>query len=231
MLEIIVIICSIFFLISLKTFLNIKFKTLKNLEPTNLSELEEISNKFPNDETICKDVLKKLNKSNVKLKIEPESSSCLYTIFNNSITIGKFKQKYMKLQTISHECIHSCQDKKTLWANFIISNIYLLYFPIICILALIKKLPYANMHIIILIYLGVIQYIVRINLENDAMQKAKYIAKEYIEENNILNKNEKDILLTEYDRINDIGIPFTSYQLISANIIKVIIFSIISLIC
>jgi len=231
MFEIVVILCCVITLILLKIFLNIKFSDIKKMSNKCSNELEHLSAKFPSDEQMCEDILKKLdNNSNVKIKIDEEYNSCLYTIFNNTITIGKFKQNYIKIQTIAHECIHSCQSKMTLWANFIFTNIYLIYFWIILILEFSNNLPYANIHITILIFLSLIQYIIRFSLENEAMIKARFIAKEYIEENNILDKDEKDKLIEEYDEVNNIGIPFMNFYLISKNIIKVIIFSILVLI-
>lgn len=231
MLEISVIIVCVITLILLKIFLNINFKELKKFKIRESEELEKLSDKFLEEEKICKDILNKLNNtSQVKVEKELEYESCLYTIFNNKITLGKFKQEYIKIQTIAHECIHSCQTKVTLWSNFIFTNIYLIYFYIIAILAIFNKLPYTNIHIIILIFLSVIQYIIRYSLEYEAMIKARFIAKEYIEENNILNKEEIEKLIKEYDEINSIGVPFMNYYLISMNIVKIIIFSIISLI-
>ena len=230
MFEIVVILVCTITVILLKIFLNINFKNIKNLKNRNQKEIEELSNKFPDDEKICNSILKKLKNTNVKIKIEPEYTSCLYTIFNNTITIGKFKQDYMKPQTIAHECVHSCQSKRILWSNFIISNIYLIYYVCILILGIFNKLAFYNIHILILIFLSLIQYIIRNSLEVDAMTRARYIAKEYIEENNILNKEELDKLIIEYDEVNNIGIPFMSYYLICSNIVKVIIFSFVVLI-
>lgn len=229
MFEISVILVCTITLILLKIFLNINFKEIKKLEVRSSEELEELSKNFPTDEKICKDILNKLDNKDVKIKIEPEYNSCLYTVFNNTITIGKFQQNYIKPQTIAHECIHSSQNKRILWSNFIFSNIYLIYFVVILVLAFFNKLPYTNIHTITLIFLSIIQYIVRFNLENEAMIKAKYLAKEYIEEKEILNKNEKNKLLEEYDKINNIGIPFMNYYLISMNIIKIMLFSFIAL--
>jgi len=230
MFEISVIIVCVFTLILLKIFLNINFTKIKQLNIRTSEELEYLSNCFPTDEKICKEILNKLNNENVKVKIEPEYNSCLYTIFDNTITIGKFKQNYMKIQTIAHECIHSCQSEKTLWANFIFTNIYLIYFLIISILGILNKLPNAQIHILILIFLSFIQYIVRNTLELEAMTKAKYIAKEYIEENKVLDKEKEKKLLDEYDAVNNIRITFMNYYLITMNIIKIIIFSFIILI-
>jgi len=230
MFEIVVIICSVITLILLKIFLKINLKAIKGLDKRNTTELEDLAVTFPSDEEIGKTILSKLNNKDVKIKIEPECESCLYTIFNNTITIGKFKKNYMKVQTIAHECVHSCQNKRTLWCNFIFTNIYLLYFYIILILEIFNKLPFANVHTIILIFLGIVQYIIRFSLENEAMIKARYIAKEYIEENRILEEEEKKKLLAEYDEVNSIGITFVNFHLISKNMMKDLIYAIVVLI-
>jgi len=229
MFEMSVIIVCVITLIIFKLFLNINFKEIKKLNIRTSQELEVLSDRFPSDEQMCKEMLEKFNKQDVKVKVDSEYNSCLYTVFNNTITIGKFKQDYMKPQTIAHECIHSGQNKITLWSNFIISNIYLIYFVVIIILEFLNKLDYSNIHIIILIFLSFIQSIIRNILENEAMFKAKFVAKEYIEEKKILNKDEQQKLLIEYDKINQIGIPFINYYNISMNIIKIIIFSFVVL--
>ena len=230
MFEVFTIIVCVITLILLKFFLNINFKKIRKLEIRSSDELKSISNKFPEDKQICKDILKKLDKANVNIKREPEYASCLYTVFNNTITIGKFKQNYMKIQTIAHECIHSAQNKIMLWSNFIFTNIYIIYFITILILEFLNRLPYANIHILILMFLSFIQYILRNTLETEAMIKAKYLAKEYIEENKILDRNEEEKLLEEYDKINNIGLPFMNYYIISMNIIKIMIFSFVVLV-
>ena len=230
MFEIVIIICCIITLILLKIFLNINLKAIKSLDKRDTRHLENVSLAFPSDEEMGKEILNKLNNKDVKIKIEPEYESCLYTIFNNTITIGKFKKDYMKIQTIAHECVHSQQNKRTLWCNFIFTNIYLIYFVIILILEFFNKLPFANVHTIILIFLGIVQYIIRFSLENEAMIKARYIAKEYIEENRILEEDEKKKLLAEYDEVNSIGITFMNFHLISKNIIKDLIYAIVVLI-
>lgn len=224
MIETSTIILCVITLILLKIFLNIKFGKLKDLNKRKSEELEKIANKFPESNKICEDILNSLDNKNVEIKIEPEYGSCLYTVFNNTITIGKFNQDYMKIQTIAHECIHSIQNKTTLWSNFIVTNIYLIYFVVVLILAFFNKLQYSSVHILTLLFLSIIQYIVRNGLEVDAMTRAKYIAKEYIEKKKLLNEEEK--LLKEYDEVNSIGIPFMSYYLILSDIVKIVFFCI-----
>ena len=144
--EIIIIIICLIILILLKIGLNIKFKSLKQFKSRSNEKLNQLSIKFPKDEDMCKNILNKLKKSSeVKIVYNEEYDSCLYTIYNNTITIGKFKENYMKPQTIAHECVHACQGKKLLWFNFIISNIFNLFFIIALILALFNKLPNTNL--------------------------------------------------------------------------------------
>lgn len=232
MLEISIILSGVITLILLKIFLNVDFKKLKKLNIESNDNLSDITDKISkiNQENMCKDILKKLDCKDVKVNVAPEYNSCLYTIFNNTITIGKFKEEYMKPQTIAHECIHASQNKITLWANFIFTNIYLLFWIIISVLALLNKLPNTHIFIIAFIFASLIQYIIRYSLENEAMLKAKFIAKEYIEENKLLNKEEEQVLLNEYDRVNKLGIPFMNYYQTSMNIIKIMILTFVCLI-
>lgn len=232
MFEISIILAGVITLILLKIFLNVDFKKLKKLNIESNDELSSITDKLSkiNEEKMCEDILKKLDCKDVKVNVAPEYNSCLYTIFNNTITIGKFKEEYMKLQTIAHECIHASQNKITLWANFIFTNIYLLFWIIVSVFAILNKLPNTNIFIIAFIFLSIIQYIIRYSLENEAMIRAKFIAKEYIEENKVLNKAEEQLLLNEYDRVNKLGIPFMNYYQISMNIIKIMVFAFICLI-
>ena len=61
------------------------------------------------------------------------------------------------------------------------------------------------------------------------MIKARYVAEKYIDEKRILNNQEKELLLEEYDKLNNIGIPFINYYTISMNVIKIIIFAFVVL--
>ena len=69
---------------------------------------------------------------------------------------------------------------------------------------------------------------VRSYLENDAMIKARYLAKEYMEEANIVSKNDINKLLNGYDEINKLGIKCVNFNLILGVFTKLII---ILLIC
>ena len=225
--EIIVIIICILILVLTKIGLNVKLKNLKQLKTRTNEKAKKLAVKFPNDEKMCEDILKKLgNNSEVKIIKNEEYNSCLYTIYNNTITLGKFKEDYIKPQTIAHECVHACQSKVMLWFNFIISNIVSLSFLITLLLSIFNKLPNEMLFLIFLAGIAFIQYVVRNTLEMDAMTKAPNIAKEYLKENNILTDEEIKDLLEEYEDVNKIGIPITNYSLILKSIVRIIVFCI-----
>ena len=190
-------------------------------------QLDNIIKKMPENKQICEEILKKLNNTDVKIEEDEKASNCLYIAVTNKIIIGNLRQSYTRVQTIAHECLHSVQDKRILKFNFIYSNIYLLYFAIISILALFKVLPYQMTFLSILIIASYVYYFVRSYLENDAMTKARFLAKEYMEERNILEKQEINKVVMKYDKLNNLGIKFTNYDLMFKTVIKIIIFAII----
>lgn len=193
-------------------------------------ELDELTQKYPENIEICKSYLKKLNNENVKIEEDKNSNATLYLVMSNKIFIADLKDSYTRIQTIAHECLHSIQSKKLLWFNFIFSNIYLIYFFIICILAIFKLLPYKMLFLAILIIFGFVFYAVRTYLENDAMIKARFLAKEYMQEKNISSQEEIDRIIKKYDELNNIGIKCTNFQLLSNVIFKVIILLLILII-
>lgn len=226
---IVIIICLITILI-LKISLNVKLKEIINLRKRRNNFLEKVANKFESEEKICKEILYKLGNKEVKIEIDENSDSSLYIVLTNKIILGKFNQQYMKIQTIAHECIHSIQNKFTLWFNYIFSNIFNIYFIILSILSLFNKINNTNIQTIILIFVALIQYIVRESLENEALIKAPIIAKEYIDSKEIFTNQEKEELEKEYNYITKLGTSTMNFILITKNIIKIIIYQIIIII-
>ncbi len=186
-------------------------------------ELDKLTQKYPENIEICKAYLKKLNNENVKIEEDKNSNVTLYLVMSNKIFIANLKDSYTRIQTIAHECLHSIQSKKLLWFNFVFSNIYLVYFFIICILAIFKILPYKMLFLSILIIFGFVFYAVRTYLENDAMIKARFLAKEYMQEKGISTQEEIDRIVNKYDKLNDIGIKCTNFQLLSNVFLKTVI--------
>ena len=228
MYRLVIILISIIVLAIIKFIFKINFKEIKDIDKNNKSsELDSITKKLPDDETVCKEILKLLNNTNVKIEKDEQYQSCLYTVFNNKITLGKFTSDYIRVQTIAHECLHSVQSKRILLSNFIISNIYIFYFIIFIILRILKINIYANITFPVFIILSMLQFALRAYLENDAMTKAKYVAKEYLENTKQCSNEEIEKLMSKYDQINQMGIPTTNFILLAKNIIKIMIFSIL----
>ena len=218
----------IIFLIILKFAWNIKISDIKKIKKVGYDkELNEITNKLPENKEICQSILKKLNNEKVKIKEseDKENKTSLYIAIGDSILIASINDTFTRVQTMAHECLHSIQNRRTLLFNFIYSNIYFIYFLCICILSLLQLNEHGMLHLFILTILGVIYYAIRSYLEMDAMTKAKPLAKEYIEEQGILTIEEKNKVLDNYDMINNIGIKLTNYILLMNCTIKIIIYA------
>lgn len=225
---IIIILISIISVLFLKQIFNIKISNLKNYKDSK--ELTELSSKFPQNLELTKEILKKLNNENVTIKENLDSETSLYIALTNTISISSKKNTCARIQTIAHECIHSIQNKAIHIANFVISNIYILYFLIISILTLLNIIKNPLIYLAVLTILGFLQFSIRAYLEIDAMTKAKYLAKEYMEQKGIITKEEVNLLCNEYEKINKMGIPFYVWNLFTNNMVKIIIYAIIAVI-
>ena len=212
----------------LRVILGVNIKKIKEIGFDD--ELDKLTENYPNNIEICKEYLKKLDNEDVNIEEDENSNATLYLILGNKIFIANLKNSFTRIQTIAHECLHSIQSKKMLWFNYIFSNIYILFFIIISILAIAKILPAKMMFLSILILMGAVFYCVRSYLETDAMTKARFLAKEYMEEKKISTKEEIDRIIKRYDELNDIGIKTTNFQLFSNALIKTFIFTIICII-
>lgn len=224
---VLILICLIF-LIILWFVLELNIKKLKQIGEDK--DLDNITKDFPENVDICKSILKKLGNDNVTIKEEKDSKTSLYVVVTNTITIANIRDTYTRIQTVAHECIHSIQSKKMLWFNFIYTNIYMLYFLVVSILTLCNVITKPSIFLYLLILMGMVQYFVRSVLETDAMTKARYVAKEYLEENNICSKEEVNRIITKYDMLNNMGTKLVNFDILGKNILKVIIYSIVCII-
>ena len=229
---IVIIVASIITIILLKIGLNIRIKDIKKVKEIGYDkELNTIANKFPENKEICENILKKLNNTDVKIEEDNETKTSLYIAVTNKIIIANMKDTFARIQTIAHECLHSIQNRTILMFNFIFSNIFLIYF-VALIFLIFFNVGDNQIYILIYIFLSLIYCVVRGHLENEAMSKAMYVAKEYMQEyqksdNNISDEDIKTIV-ENYDRINKIGIPLTDFVLVSGTLIKIILLSIIA---
>lgn len=215
-------------LIALKIICRINIKKIELIGKNDL--LDEKINKFPSNMEICKKILKKIGNESVEIEEDIDASNCLYIVVTNKIIIGYLRGSFTRIQTIAHECLHSIQDKVLLMFNFIYSNIYLLTFIVFCILAILKVIQYKMLFISIFIIMGLIFYFIRSYLEMDAMTKARFLAKEYIEEENILSKEEIKEVISVYDKLNNTGITATNYSLLLGCLVKTMILTFLMMI-
>ena len=220
---IIILIVLVCFLGILAIIYDVNIKKIKEFGKREESKFNEITNKYPSNIEICKSLLKKLNNDKVKVEEDKNSQTSLYIAVTDKIIIADVKNSYTRIQTIAHECLHSVQSRKILLFNFIYSNIYLLYFFLITILSLFNRLPNKMLFLCILLIMSYFYYFVRSYLENDAMIKAKFLAKDYMEEIKLSEKTEIDPIIESYEKLNNMGIKITNFELMLENIIKVII--------
>lgn len=226
--ELIIIIVAIVAIIIVSAMMKMNVKELEKIALN--PELNEIAQKYPKNVEICKSILKKLENKTTRIEEDISSDATLYIAIQDKISIGNTHDSFTRIQTMAHECLHSIQDRKMLIFNFIYSNIYIMYFVVICILAIINKLPNEIMFSNILLILSFIYYVIRIFLENDAMIRAEYVAKEYMEEQNISSPEEIKKVCDGFRKLNDGCIKGTNCSLFVKIMIKVVIFNVLALI-
>ena len=178
---IIIMLLAVVLLVLAKVY-DINMRKLKQFVEYEEKKFNKLIEGYPSNIEICKYILNKLNNSTVKIVEDKEAKTSMYIALSDKIIIADVKRSYTRIQTIAHECLHSVQKRKMQVFNFIYSNIYLLYFIIVTILAILNKLQDSMLYIAIMILFSYIYYFVRSYLENDAMIKAKYLAKEFMEE-------------------------------------------------
>ena len=225
----IIISISIFCLIILAIIYDVKINTIKKIKELSFSkELDEITNKLPKNIVVCEEILKQIGNFGKVKVIQDENKNAkasLYIVATNTISIANINGTCTRIQTIAHECVHSIQNKKLLMFNFIFSNIYILYFLVICILTFFNKIQNPLIQIYILTLLSFIYYKVRSFLETDAMTKAPFVAEKYMENSKILNENEITKIMDSYKIINNLGIKIANLELFAKCIFKIIIYA------
>ena len=226
--ELIIIIVAIVAIITIFFMMKTNVKELEQIALDK--ELNTISEKFPDNIEISKAILEKLKNTTTKIEEDKESEATLYIAIQDKISIGNTHKSFTRIQTIAHECLHSVQDRKMLIFNFIYSNIYLLYFVIICILIILKRLDNIIMYSNIFLILSFIYYVVRVFLENDAMIKAQYIAREYMQEQDAVTEEEVNKIFEGFQNLNKGLIKGTNCNLFTGIMIKLVIFNALALI-
>lgn len=223
----IVAVLALVFILLLKYFFDVSIKKIKEL--AQKPDLDKIVEKYPNNQQVAKEILKKLHNEKVKIEENENAESSLYVAISDKIFIGNIQKSYTRIQTIAHECLHSVQSRKLLLFHFVVSNLYLIYFAILALLGILKILPFEMTFLVTFLFMGMLFYVVRIYLENDAMIKAPFLAKEYMQEKQISSLEEIDKVMKGYEELNQIGVKAVNYKLFIGIMIKVFLLSIIFL--
>lgn len=212
--------------------LNIKIKDIKKIKELGFdTAMQDINNKIADNKQVCEEILNILGNKDVAIEEsnDEKSQTCLYLVMQNKILLGNIKNTFVRIQTIAHECVHSVQNKKLLKFNFILSNFNILYFIIICFLTIFKisNKEVSNILLIGLIIIQFMFYIVRSFLETDAMIRAEYLSKEYLDKSCNLEETEADIIIEKYKQMNKIGIKLYNFTLACKSIVKPIVYCIL----
>lgn len=159
--------------------------------------LNYITDSFPENNEICKQMLIILNNNKTNIKLDIDIKNSYYTFLNNTIYLCDKeinKRNYQRICTVAHECIHSIQSKILQILNFVLSNIELILFVISFICVLLK------FNVILVLYsyilVNVIAIIPRLILEIDATIKSIYLSKKYMK--NKISDDKLDILIKAY---------------------------------
>ena len=200
--ELIIIIIAIIASVVMSLIMRTKTEELKNIALDE--KLNSISKKFPSNTEICKTILKQLGNESTKVEEDLKSEATIYVAIQDKISVGNTHESFTRIQTMAHECLHSVQDKKLLMFNFIYSNIYLI--------------------------LSFIYYVIKIFLENDAMIKAQYLAKEYMEKQECATEKDIEKIYDGFKQLNKGLIKSTNYNLFVGIMIKLVIFNALALI-
>lgn len=210
-------------LLILAVMLNVNFRKLKKISNNSL---DYITKKLPDNKEICKQILNILGNNNVTIEEQKEYKNSLYIVITNKIILGKMKIDSLKVQTISHECIHSIQNRKILLSNFIFSNIVNIYFIVSLILTIFGLFEDTNLQLYILTIFCILTSCIRNYLETNAMSRAPYISEKYLKTTD-LEEKEQELLLNQYNEINYIGIPLVNYITILKEISKPLIYAVL----
>ena len=230
----IIIVISVIAIVLLKLGFNVKIQDIKKIKEIGYNkDLNKIADKFENNKEICKKILEKLDNKNVIIEENSDIKSSLYIALSNKIIIANIQDTFTRIQTIAHECLHAIQNRKILIFNFIFSNIFILYFIVAIFLIMFNVGKNLMVYIEIYTVLAIIYCSVRNYLENEAMSKAIFVAKEYMQdyakENKEITKDDVNILVRKFDILNKIGIPMTNFCLVAGTILKMIILCILAM--
>lgn len=191
-------------------------------------EVTKIVNTLPENGVICKEILNNINNSITKVVFDKSIKNSYYVFLNDTIYISdneKTNKNCYRLCLISHECVHSMQNKIMQILNFFLSNIEMFSFIVFAILIIfnIHKLLFFKIYLIIML----ISIVPRFFLETDASFKAPKYAKQYLIKKGY--NNESNIVVNLYDTKIKLYFPFFVIYLFLGKFIRLGILAIILL--
>ena len=106
-----------------------------------------------------------------------------------------------------------------------------MYFAVITILALFNKLPNASSYAIVLVMMSILLFFVRSYIETDAMIRARFLAEVYMKsKRELISEENIDLIVENYDKINDFGVKLYNFKLLFDYLLKVVIFCVVSMV-
>ena len=158
--------------------MNIKDKYKMYIKGKNENyDIEKIVKKLPDNTTITKDILQKLDNKTTKMVSDDDIKGNYYVFLNDTIYLSnKNTNKYNRLTVICHECVHSIQNKALQLINFIFSNIEIIAFVILLFLKIFNAFDGKFVYVAIV----AISLIPRFILEIDASLSSIKLTKEYV---------------------------------------------------
>ena len=139
-----------------------------------------------NNEKLAKELLKYIGNTTTTVETNQDKKikASFYDSNTDKITIKNTEdlEECSRLIHISHECIHSIQDKKILKLHFLLSNIQILYFLGIFIYFFYNKNLELRMNLLLVqLFIFVLTFFVKIVLESDATYRSTVLAFNFLE--------------------------------------------------
>ena len=185
-------------------------------------ELSNISNKFDNNNIVCKQILNLLKNETTNIKLDNDIKNSYYVFLNDTIYLCDkeiSKNGYQRICVIAHECIHSIQNKILQAINFTISNIELIAFVISLICILFRF----NINIVFYMYLilNIFSAIPRLILEIDATVRSINLSRKYMKSK--IDENELNSMIKIYKFQIWLLLPLFIISLLIGRILRLLI--------
>lgn len=173
-------------LVSLILFFICHTKLEKNENIYN-EKVSPMIKKIGDNKEIAREILKYIN--NVSTEVEKNTDKNVKASFYNcntdKIVIKDTEdlEDCSRVVHISHECVHSIQNKKILKCHFVISNIQILYFLGIFIYFFYNRNLELRFNLLIIqLFIFIATFFIKIVLESDATYRAVGVASGYLKD-------------------------------------------------